>query len=189
MSTLENRPNTALLVIDVQVGVVAAGHERDAVIANINELVDGARAAGAPVIWVQHNDDDMPYGSDGWELAPELSPAADEPIVHKSYRDSFEATELEAELAARGIGRVIVCGAQTDFCVRWTLHGALGRGYDAILVGDAHTTDDMSAYAMPSAVDMIKHTNTFWGPDLAPGRETGTVDTANVSFAVSAAVS
>lgn len=182
MTTLENRPNTALLVIDVQTGVVAAGHDRDAVIANINELVDQARTAGAPVIWVQHNDDEMPFGADGWELAPELSPAEGETIVHKNHRDSFEATTLEDELASRGVGRLIVTGAQTDFCVRWTLHGALGRGYDAILVGDAHTTDDMSAYGMPTAVEIIKHTNTFWGPELAPGRETGTVATSEVSF-------
>ncbi len=182
MSTLENRPNTALLVIDVQTGVVANAHDRDVVLTNINSLVDSARAADAPVIWVQHNDDEMPTGSDGWELAPELSPAADETIVHKSFRDSFEDTDLEQVLADAGVGRLVVSGAQTDFCVRWTLHGALARGYDTILVGDAHTTDDMSAHDLPSAAHVIRHTNMFWDAGLAPGRESGTASTADVRF-------
>jgi len=57
MSTLPNRATTALLIIDVQVGVVGAAYQRDAVIANIQTLLTAARAAGTSVVWVQHSDE------------------------------------------------------------------------------------------------------------------------------------
>ncbi len=182
MTTLENRPNTALIVIDVQTAVVADAHERDAVIATIDELVESARAAATPVIWVQHDDDELPSGSPGWELAPELQPADGEPIVCKSARDAFEETDLEERLAEQFVGRLVVTGAQTDFCVRWTLHGALTRGYDTVLVADGHTTDDLSAHGLPSPAEVIVHLNKTWGGQETPGRTTDVVAAADVSF-------
>src|SRR5580698_8564413 len=123
MTTLSDRPNTALVVIDVQNGVVAEAHERDAVVANIATLVDKARAADTPVIWVQHNDDGLVRGSKEWEYVPELVRSDAEPVVEKSYGDSFDDTDLEDILAKLKIGRLIVAGAQTDQCIRSTLHG------------------------------------------------------------------
>ena len=114
---------------------------------------------------------------------PELSPTEAEPLVHKDYGDSFEATELESVLAGLGIGRLIVVGAQTDMCIRSTLHGALARGYDATLVADAHTTEDLTAWGAPPPDQVISHTNMYWGAQTAPGRTAGTVETADVSFA------
>jgi len=182
MATLPNRPNTALLVIDVQNGVVGGSHNRDSVVGNIATLVDRARAAGAPVVWVQHSDDNLPKDSDDWQYVPELSQQPAEPVVHKQYGDSFEETDLEAVLAERGVGRLVVAGAQTDECIRSTLHGAIVRGYDAILVGDAHTTEDLSEWGAPSPDKVIDHTNLYWGNHRAPGREAGVVETASVSF-------
>src|SRR4051794_24339626 len=134
MTSLSDRPNTALLVIDVQNDVVSGAYNRDAVIANIDTLVSKARTEGTPVIWVQHSDDDLPVDSEGWQYVPELKRDESEPLVHKNYGDSFEATDLETLLAERKVGRLIVTGAQTDACIRATLHGALVRGYDATLV-------------------------------------------------------
>src|SRR4051794_36551959 len=113
MTTLANRPNTALLVIDVQNGVVAGNYERDSVVANIAGLVDKARADGVPVVWVQHNDDGLQRGTDDWQLVPELKRDEPEPLVEKSYGDSFEDTALENVLSELEVGRLIVCGAQT----------------------------------------------------------------------------
>lgn len=183
MTSLSNRPNTALVVIDVQKGVVANGHQRDEVIGNISTLVDKARAEDVPVIWVQHtSDDELPQGSDEWQYVDELQRAESEPLVHKRYGDSFEDTDLESELAARGVGRLVVTGAQTDACIRSTLHGAFARGYDALLVGDAHTTEDLSEWGAPSPDKVISHTNLYWSWQSAPGRTAGVVDTAGVSF-------
>ncbi|MFI5937830.1 isochorismatase family protein [Actinoplanes sp. NPDC051494] len=182
MSTLANRPNAALLVIDVQNGVVQQAHDRDAIVGTIATLVGKARTAGTDVIWVQHSSDELPRDSDTWQFAPELAPRAGEALIHKRYGDSFEDTELEQVLAERGVGSLFVSGAQTDACIRSTLHGAIARGYDATLVADAHTTEDLSAYGAPPPGQVIAHTNLYWHHHDAPGRNATTVTTADVDF-------
>ena len=182
MTTLENRPKAALLVIDVQNGVVDSSHNRDTVVANVGSLVDKARSEKIPVVWVQHSDDNLAKGSEEWRIVPELNPDGAEPLVEKNYGDSFEATNLEEVLSGLGVGRLIVAGAQTDACIRSTLHGAFARGYDATLVGDAHTTEDMSEYGAPPPDQVIAHTNLYWKYQTAPGRTAGTVETKDVDF-------
>lgn len=182
MTTLADRPKTALLVVDVQNGVVSEAYERDRVVANIGALVEKARAADADVVWVQHNSEELEPGSEAWAYVPELARRESEPLVQKAYGDSFEDTELEAVLAERRVGRLVVAGAQTDACVRSTLHGALVRGYDATLVEDAHTTEDLTEYGAPPPHEVIAHTNLYWGFQTAPGRAAGTVSTADVDF-------
>ncbi|MDQ3544554.1 MAG: cysteine hydrolase [Actinomycetota bacterium] len=185
MTSLADRPNTALVVIDMQRDVVGNAYDVERVVANINTLVDKARAEDVPVIWVQHSDDDLPQDSEGWQYIAELERNDDEPLVHKHYGDSFEETDLESLLAARQVGRLVVTGAQTDACVRSTLHGALVRGYDATLVADAHTTEDMREWGGPLAPDQaIAYTNMYWKWSEAPGRKGGTVPAAEVDFAV-----
>ena len=182
MTTFENRPNTAVLVIDVQNGVVGDAYERDAVVANVGTVVEKARAAEVPVVWVQHSSDNLARGSEEWKIVPELSPEESEPRIEKRYPDSFEDTTLEPLLAGLAVGRLVVVGAQTDECVRSTLHGALVRGYDATLVSDAHTTEDLSPWGAPPPELVIAHTNLYWGNHEAPGRTAGTVEAENVSF-------
>jgi nicotinamidase-related amidase len=184
MTTLPDRTSTALLVIDVQNGVMAGAPMRDDVIANINALIGKARAQDVPVIWVQHSDDgNLLQGSEPWEYVKELARDDSEPLVHKRYGDSFEATDLEDLLAERGVGHLVVTGAQTDACIRCTLHGAFTRGYDVTLVSDAHTTEDLTAWGAPPPEQVITHTNLYWGFQAAPGRSAGTMGTADVSFA------
>jgi nicotinamidase-related amidase len=182
MTTLEHRPHTALLVVDVQNGVVEGAHERDVVVANIGSLVEKARRERVPVVWVQHSDEGLAKGSDEWRIVPELAPDAAEPLVEKTYGDSFEETNLEALLSGLGVGRLVVVGAQTDACIRSTLHGALVRGYDATLVSDAHTTEDQTAWGAPPPDQVIAHTNLYWTYQTAPGRTGGTVETKDVDF-------
>jgi nicotinamidase-related amidase len=182
MATLNNRPNTALLVVDVQNSVVAGAHQRDAVVANIGSLVEKARREKVPVIWVQHFDEDLVNGSEDWRIVPELIPAA-EPFIEKSYGDAFEETGLEAVLLRLGVGRLIVAGAQTDACIRSTLHGAFVRGYDTTLVSDAHTTQDKTAWGWPTPDQVVAHTSLYWKYQSAPGRTAGTVETRDVDFA------
>ena len=182
MTTLPNRPNTALLVVDVQNGVVSGAHDRDTVVANVAKVVAKARRASVDVVWVQHNSDELPRDSEQWQYVPELDLRDGEPVVHKQYGDSFEETDLEDVLAARGIGTLIVAGAQTDACIRSTLHGAIARGYDATLVADAHTTEDLSEWGAPPPDQVIAHTNMYWGEHTAPGRKAGTVKTDELEF-------
>ncbi len=178
MTTLPNRPGTALVVIDVQVGVVDGAPAREQVITNIGALVERARASRVPVVWVQHSDDGLAEGSEAWQYVPELSARQPgEPQIHKHYGDSFEDTDLEQQLARLGVGRLVVTGAQTDACIRSTLHGAFTRGYDVTLVGDAHTTEDLTAYGAPPPEQVIAHTNLYWNFHSAPGRQAATVTT------------
>ncbi len=181
MTSLGDRPNTAVLVVDVQNDVVANGYRRDDVIANIRTIVDQARAENVAVVWVQHSDDgELREGTDGWQYVAELQRRESEPLIHKRYGDSFEDTDLESVLAARDVGRLVVTGAQTDACIRSTLHGAFTRGYDTVLVSDAHTTDDYSEYGLPPAEKVIAHTNMYWSFQTAPQREASVVATADL---------
>jgi nicotinamidase-related amidase len=182
MTTLENRPNTALLVVDVQNGVVEGAPARDAVVANIGSLVEKARQEEVPVVWVQHSDNHLEKGSDEWRIVPELNPDDAETLVEKNYGDSFEDTTLEDVLSRLGVGRLVVVGAQTDACIRSTLHGAFVRGYDTMLVSDAHTTEDSTAWGAPPPEQVIAHTNLYWTDQRAPGRTAGTVETKKVDF-------
>jgi nicotinamidase-related amidase len=182
MTTLENRPKTALLVIDVQNGVVGGAHERDAVVANVSTLVEKARKEDVPIVWVQHNDEGLVRDSDDWQIVPELKRDEAEPLVEKSWADSFEDTNLESVLSDLSVGRLVVAGAQTDECIRSTLHGAIVRGYDATLVADAHTTEDQTQWGAPPPGQVIAHTNLYWKYHTAPGRAAGTVETKDVDF-------
>ena len=163
MTTLSGRSRTALLIVDVQTGVVASAHGRDAVIANIARLADKARDAGVPVIWVRHNSKEFVAGSENWAIVAELGPQRGDPIIDKRYGDAFEDTDLEAVLARLGVGRLVVTGAQSDACIRSTIHGAFARGYDVTLVSDAHT-------------------NLYWSYQTAPGRTAQVAKTAEVDF-------
>ncbi len=185
MSTLENRPNTALVVIDVQNGVVRDAFERDSVVANIASLIQKARTSAAPVVWIQHDDDNIVAGTDEWQIVPELGPDAEEPFVRKHYGDAFEDTDLEDVLAGLRVGHLTIAGAQTDECIRSTIHGAFVRGYDVTLVGDAHTTEDLSEWGAPTPDLVIAHTNLYWANHTAPGRLAETVLTKDVDFALS----
>jgi nicotinamidase-related amidase len=170
------------MVIDVQKGVVADAQQRDAVVANICTLVDKAREEGVLIVWVQHSDEQLVKGSDAWEYVPELVRQESEPLVHKKFGDSFEDTDLEEVLAEGQVGRLVVTGAQTDACIRSTIHGAFARGYDVTLVGDAHTTEDQSAWGAPPPDKVIAHTNLYWRYQTAPGRTAEVTETKDVRF-------
>ena len=182
MTTLNDCPAEALLVIDMQNGNVAAAHARDSVVANIGLLVEKARRAKVAVVWIQHSDDALVKDSDAWQLVPELTRQAGEPLVEKSYGDSFEDTDLEKVLSSGRVGRLFIVGAQTDACIRSTLHGALTRGYDVFLVSDAHTTDDQTKWGAPPPAQVIAHTNLYWTYQTAPGRKAGTTKTHDLAF-------
>ena len=182
VTTLSGRALTALLVVDVQAGVVAGAHDRDAVIANIARLVARAREQAVPVIWVRHNSQEFAPGSEGWAIVAELDPRKGEPIIDKRYGDAFEDTALESVLADLGVGRLVVAGAQSDACIRSTIHGAFARGYDVTLAADAHTTEDLSQWGAPPPDQVIAHTNLYWTYQTAPGRTAQVAKSAEVEF-------
>lgn len=144
MSKRGNPEKSALLVIDVQNGVVAHSWQRDTVIQNIGTMVEHARSCEMPVIWIQHEAEDLPRDSEQWQLVPDLVPAEGEIHIYKEYSDSFADTLLSNVLNDLDIGHLVVSGAQTNACVRATTYRAAGEGFDVTLVADAHTTEDLA---------------------------------------------
>jgi len=180
MSTV-GRSNPALLVIDVQNQVVDGAFNRQAVISNINTAVGKARAAGVPVVWIQHSDDWMAIGSDDWQIVKELAPQEGESFVGKLYRNSFEATNLEEVLSKLNVGHLYLTGAQTNNCVRHTGHGALDRGYDVTLIEDAHTTTDYTFEGQSvSAEVLVDDLNASFTEYELPGRKATVCTVAEV---------
>jgi nicotinamidase-related amidase len=162
------RGKSALIVIDVQVNVVADAYLRDEKVANMALAVEKARAASIPVIWVRHSAEDLPLGSDGWQIIPELVPADGEPIIEKKYRSSFIETNLESVLAGLKVSTLYICGAETNNCVRHTSMGALELGYDIILIEDAHTTTGFKwdGFIMDAARTIDEQNTNFIGYSL-----------------------
>ncbi len=183
------RNDTALVVIDLQNGVLADHGTWDAegVVSRVAALVDRARAADVPVVWVQHNSDELVAGQPAWRYADGLVPTAEEAVVQKRYGDSFVETDLADVLTGAGAGHLVIAGAQTDACIRATLHGAALRGYDVTLVSDCHTTGELPAqYTGGEAISArtkINFTNMYaaWGLDY-PGVKATTAESGEIEF-------
>ena len=143
---------SALLVIDVQNEQFEAStpvYEADQLLQNINLLIAKARQEGVPVFFIQHAADRyLIFGSDGWQLHPQIQPIAGEPIIHKRHPNSFEDTDLQAELSKKGVSQVVVTGLVSHGCVRATCLGALKEGYKVVLVSDAHSNFSKDAPGM-----------------------------------------
>jgi nicotinamidase-related amidase len=182
MTTLSGRVKTALLVVDVQNGVVEGAYRRDEVIQNIASAAAKARAAGIAVIWVQHSDEELVIDSAEWQIVSELTPLNGEPLVRKTFRSSFEGTNLEDILASLHVGHLVACGAQTNNCMRHTAHDALAKGYDVTLIADAHTTTSFEWAGMSvSAQAVVEEQNLNFNEDL-PGRFGRVVPLAQLSL-------
>ena len=147
--------------------------------------MERARAEGVPVIWVQHADEELVHGSAEWQWAPELVPAAGEPLIHKNFNSSFEQTSLDAELAKLGATHIVLAGCATNWCIRATAYGALERGYDLTLVKDAHTTKtmDLGDGTALEAQTLVQDLNIAMTWLSYPGRKNGTAKAEEVSFA------
>lgn len=194
MATTDSKPRTsALVVVDVQNANTAEGWQRDEVIDRIRALIDRAKAAGAPVLWIQHEEGE-PFtpGSEGWQIVEKVRPAEGETVIAKHYLDSFADTTLRSQLDALGVGHLVICGAATDACIRATTTRALVEGYDTTLVGDAHTTDE-GPWDLPlpdgrtvpvGAEAMVAYTNFFIADTRYPGITTAVVNHDQVQFAV-----
>jgi nicotinamidase-related amidase len=133
--------DSALLVIDVQEEALERCHDAEGVVERINDLSRRMAEAGAPVIYIQHEDDsELIRDSPGWQLAHGLERPDESVLLAKTFRDSFEATDLQGILEREGVKRVVVTGVHSDFCVQTTTLSAVIRGFDVVLVSDGHTS-------------------------------------------------
>lgn len=138
------RTDTALLIVDVQSGLVAGTkpvYRLDELLENIATLIAQARATGTPIIYIQDNDVDE-IGSPGWQIHPAIAPEERDLVIRKPEADAFYGTTLQQEMEARGIAHLIVTGCKSEVCVDATCRRATNLGYNVTLVSDAHSTTD-----------------------------------------------
>jgi nicotinamidase-related amidase len=176
--------HTALLIIDVQQALCSGEHaafEAGRVIERINEVARKARAAGAVVVVIQHEsvDGELLHGSSGWQLADGLETRPSDLLLRKTATDSFHRTELHDVLQARGVGRLVICGFQSEFCVDTTTRRALALGYPAVLVSDAHSTCDNGVL---TAAQITAHHNRTLSEISSFGPRVVTVRADDVQF-------
>jgi nicotinamidase-related amidase len=184
MDTDSRSKKFALLVVDVQVGVMRNAWKSQEIIKNISVVVEKARAALVPVIWVQHNDDELVLGSPDWQIVPELSPTTGEIKIDKHYNSSFEGTSLQESLTALGVNYLVLVGAASNWCIRATAFGALERGYKLTLIEDAHTTEHLEYEdgTIIEAKDIIKELNTSMKWLSYPGNPNQVANAEEISF-------
>jgi nicotinamidase-related amidase len=184
MATIREGNKAALVVVDMQVGVMAQSWDAARAISKAALAVKRARAQGVPVIWVQHENEELPHGSADWQWVPELTPAANEARVYKKFNSSFENTDLEDHLAKIGASHVALAGAMTNWCIRATAYGALDRGYDLTLIKDAHTTADIDLGngSKIDAANIVTDLNVAMRWLEYPGRVNGAATAEAVDF-------
>lgn len=180
---------SALLVVDVQVGVVADAWQRDAVVENVSAAVRRARDADVPVAWVQHQDEELQRDSPAWQWVPQLQPAPGESRIFKTYNSAFEDTPLLSWLEEHSVSRIVLAGAATNWCIRATAYGALERGFDVTLLSDAHTTCDieLGPGRIVAARSVIDDLNTTMRWLSYPGRVSSVAQAAEADFGPTAA--
>lgn len=179
-----NQP--VLLVVDVQVGVITGTWDASRIVKNVARAVTRAREQNVPVIWVQHEGDELPRDSSVWQLVPELVPVEGEARIYKRFNSSFEETRLEDALDQRGATHIVLAGATTNWCIRATAYGALDRGYNLTLIKDAHTTEsiDTGNGSRIEAASIVSELNVAMTWLSYPGRKTETASAEEVNFAV-----
>jgi nicotinamidase-related amidase len=161
---------TVVLVIDLQAGVLEGCFDVEGVVARAGALVARARREGVPVVWVQHEEAEMPHGSAGWQLAPGLVPMPDEATIRKTCCDAFVDTPLRSVLDGLGAKRLALAGAQSDYCMRATAQRAVTEGYSIALIGDAHTTASATFGGVAiSGEQIVAHLNRSVGGLARPG--------------------
>jgi nicotinamidase-related amidase len=175
--------NAALLIIDVQIGLVGLtpSELRDRVLLNIATLLRKARFNGSRVLFIQH---DGPKGhplevnTSGWAIHASILPLDGEAVINKQASDAFFETRLTEELQKGSIKHLIIVGGMTEYCVDTTCRRAVTLGYDVTLVADGHLTRDTPVL---TASQIIAHHNLLLDGFAAGAHSIKVETTAQVS--------
>lgn len=179
--------NSALLIIDIQVGLIAGeqpAYRADDVLMNIKALTAQAHAAGRPVIYIQDKDVGG-VGTPEWQIHPAIAPSDDDLVIRKAYGDAFLETTLHDELALRAVDHLVITGMKSEACVDLTSRRAIALGYEVTLVEDAHTTTDNEVLAAPQIVAFQNYQLEGFGSEDGFGkgeRWIKVVSTSDVTF-------
>lgn len=168
----------ALVIIDVQRGMFSVPdmqpYDGEATVVRIRYLLDQARAASIPVLFVQHDGEEghpLAAGSPGFSFHDALTPEAGESVTVKRHCNAFQETGLEALLRASGADRFIVTGMQSNYCVDTFVRAAFERGFKICLVADGHTTFDTPVLSAEQIIAHHNHTLDGSFAELIPTEE------------------
>lgn len=149
--------NTALVVIDVQRGILdfpglarkkEIDQALDQTVLRIGALIERARAARVPVVYVQHDGGPghrLEPNTAGWPIRTEIAPLPGEPLIRKRACDAFFETRLREELAACNVRQLVIAGCMTQYCIDTTVRRGVSLGFDVVLAADGHSTADTPA--------------------------------------------
>jgi nicotinamidase-related amidase len=174
--------NTALIVIDVQNGLLAnpgTVHDANGVLARIGHLVSRARDENVPLIFVQHDGGaghPLEKPLEGWNIHPGIGYRDGDEVVEKRDCDAFQNTDLQSRLDRLGVQNLVIAGMCSEYCVDTTCRRAYSLGYHVVLASDAHTTlskDHMSAEMI------VRHHNAILGSGFAKGQEVDAISFRN----------
>lgn len=172
-----------LLIIDMQNAWLAKPgapcFNSDAVTGWINLAASRVRAEGGQVVFIQHADDEAPVGSHAWQVIPALQTGAGDARIGKDACDAFGGTALAAHLQDSATDTVYICGFATEFCVDTAVRAAASRGFDVIVLADAHTTSDRPHL---SAEAIVEHHTWIWSNMSCPAGGSLTVMTTAQAF-------
>ena len=143
--------DSTLVIIDAQNEYRSGALPLDGVDAAVKEiatLLTRARAAGTPIIHVQHKG--RPGGAFDLEaergrIMREVAPDCAEPVVQKPLPNAFADTDLADKLAAAGRKQLIIAGFMTHMCISSTARAALDHGYRVTIPATACATRDLPA--------------------------------------------
>ena len=163
--------DTALVIIDVQMGMFDEDepvHNGEHLLKTLSVLIDKARQANVPVVYIQHNNSRFVKGGLHWPIHPSISPLVGELVVQKHTPDSFHETNLQDELEKMGIKKLVIGGIQTEYCVDTTSRRAFSLGYDVTLVADGHGTWDNKHITAEQVIAHHNNTLDGWAVTLKP---------------------
>lgn len=171
--------DTALIIIDVQNGMFTHSEqpfEGARMLAHIDALVQRARSASVPVIFVQHDGGSghpLEKMTDGWQIHPATGYRAGDVVIEKRYCDAFHATTLHEHLQRNHVQNIVIAGMMTQYCVDTSCRRAFSLGYKVVLASDAHST---FSHGELSAAQIIAHHNMILGNDFATTRAANDID-------------
>ena len=165
---------TALLIIDVQYGIFMRKHydgmaiySEDVFLENLKYLIEKARIAGVPIVYIQHLYENFPMMERGeplWEIHPDIKPRLEDIVIEKRHADAFYESILNKKLKEMDISNLVITGLQTAYCVDTTCRRAFSLGYNNILVSDGHSTLNSDSL---TAEQIITHHNEVLGSQFA----------------------
>lgn len=134
---------SAVLIMDFQQRIISnVASEPEAVVQHAARALDGARAAGIPVIYVVHRGGPFAEYAPDVELHPGVAPADGERIITKTKPGPFSTTALDVNLREMSKNTLIIMGVATSGCVLSTVRWAVDINYRFIVLSDACSDAD-----------------------------------------------